>query len=179
MIELNAKKLSAAQIVPTVKLRLRSTPRSSSGGSGVVRCAVSDSSTDCRTATVYAFARRTCRTTNHTMPHSPTSIAPHTIGFDGAYDSMFVNPNIRPPKPSTDMATEKKSALAWSSVVPKLRSPKMASSRQNTPIIVSVKKIERQPKLSVWKPPKVGPSAGATLMAMPTAPMAMPRRDNG
>ena len=46
--------------------------------------------------TVYAFARRTCRATNHTMPHSPTSIAPHTIGFDGAYDSMFVNPNIRP-----------------------------------------------------------------------------------
>ena len=77
------------------------------------------------------------------------------------------------------MATEKKSALAWSSVVPKLRSPKMDSSRQNTPIIVSVKKIERQPKLSVWKPPKVGPSAGATLMAIPTAPMAMPRRDSG
>ena len=34
MIELKAKKLSAAQMVPTVKLVLRSTPRSSSAGRG-------------------------------------------------------------------------------------------------------------------------------------------------
>ena len=46
-------------------------------------------------------------------------------------------------------------------------------------MIVKVKKIERQPFKSVCTPPKVGPMAGATLMAMPTVPMAMPRWDNG
>ena len=55
----------------------------------------------------------------------------------------------------------------------------MAASSEITPMMVMVRKIERQPLASVCQPPKVGPMAGATLMAMPTVPMAKPRRDSG
>ena len=75
--------------------------------------------------------------------------------------------------------TEKKSALAALSLAPKLRSPKMHNASETTPMTVSVKKIERHPLASVCRPPKVGPIAGATLIAMPTVPMAMPRRSSG
>ena len=92
---------------------------------------------------------------------------------------MFVKPNISPPKPNTDRNTEKKSALTVLSVAPKLCSQNVASTRANAPIAVSVRKIERQPFASVCQPPKVGPMAGATLMAMPTMPIAMPRRESG
>ena len=207
MIELKAKKLSAAQIVPTVKLRFFSTPRSSSGGWGnaftaafsatflAAPLAVSSASAsaespacsdsfacEARYAALAALNRRapcTCRRTNHTMPARPISMAAHTIGCVNGYDSMFVKPNIRPPKPMTDSPTEKKSARALGSFTPKLRRPKMASSSEITPMTVRVRKMERQPFASVCHPPMVGPTAGATLMAMPTVPMAMPRRDNG
>ena len=46
-------------------------------------------------------------------------------------------------------------------------------------MMVMVRNIERQPLASVCHPPKVGPIAGATLMAMPTVPIAKPRRDSG
>ena len=55
----------------------------------------------------------------------------------------------------------------------------MAASSETTPITVMVRKMERQPLASVCQPPKVGPIAGATLMAMPTVPIAKPRRDSG
>ena len=113
------------------------------------------------------------------MPMMPISIGSQTMGCVYAYDSMFVKPNISPPKPKIDSPTEKKSALAEGSCTPKLRSPKNARNSEITPMIVKVKKIERQPFKSVCTPPKVGPMAGATLMAMPTVPMAMPRWDNG
>ena len=70
-------------------------------------------------------------------------------------------------------------ALADASRVPKLRKPKIAKNSEITPITVSVRKIDRQPFKSVCTPPKVGPIAGATLMAMPTVPIAIPRRDRG
>ena len=113
------------------------------------------------------------------MPATPISMASHTIGFVNGYDSMFVKPNMRPPKPKMDKPTEKKSAFADVSRVPKLCKPKIATNSEITPMIVKVRKIERQPFTSVCKPPSVGPIAGATLMAMPTVPIAMPRRDNG
>ena len=90
-----------------------------------------------------------------------------------------MKPNISPPKPITDRHTEKKSARAEGSCEPKLCSPNMAASSEITPMMVMVRKIERQPLASVCQPPKVGPMAGATLMAMPTVPMANPRRDSG
>ncbi len=92
---------------------------------------------------------------------------------------MFVKPNIRPPKPKIDNPTEKKSAFAVSSRSPKLCRPKNASNRESTPMTDNVRKIERQPFKSVCRPPRVGPIAGATLIAMPTVPIAKPRRDNG
>ena len=55
----------------------------------------------------------------------------------------------------------------------------MAATSEITPITVIVRKMERQPFASVCQPPSVGPMAGATLMAMPTVPMANPRRDRG
>ena len=90
-----------------------------------------------------------------------------------------MKPNISPPKPITDRHAEKKSARAEGSCEPKLCSPNMAASSETTPITVMVRKIERQPLASVCQPPKVGPIAGATLMAMPTVPIAKPRRDSG
>ena len=107
------------------------------------------------------------------------SMASHTIGCVNGYDSMFVKPNMSPPKPKIDRPTEKKSAFADASRVPKLRKPKIAKNSEITPITVSVRKIDRQPFKSVCTPPKVGPIAGATLMAMPTVPIAIPRRDRG
>ena len=47
------------------------------------------------------------------------------------------------------------------------------------PITVREKKIDRQPLISVCKPPIVGPIAGAMLIAMPTLPIAIPRRVTG
>ena len=99
MIELNAKNDSAAVTVPTVKLLFFSTLRLSSGG-----CL--DGSADCRRAPWI------CRSTNQTMPTRPMSMASHTIGCVNGYDSMFVKPNMRPPKPKIDRPTEKKSAFA-------------------------------------------------------------------
>ena len=55
----------------------------------------------------------------------------------------------------------------------------MAASSEITPMMVMVRKIDRQPLASVCQPPSVGPIAGATLMAMPTVPMANPRRESG
>jgi len=93
--------------------------------------------------------------------------------------SMLVKPNMRPPNPKMDRATEKKSALTLVSRWPKLRRPKMDRSSATAPQMLSVRKMERQPLASVCQPPRVGPMAGATLMARPTVPMAMPRLDNG
>ena len=47
------------------------------------------------------------------------------------------------------------------------------------PAAARVKNMERHPELSVWSPPRVGPRAGATLIAIPTVPIATPRRDIG
>ena len=41
------------------------------------------------------------------------------------------------------------------------------------------KKIYRQLKISMTKPPKVGPIAGAKTMPMLNKPMAVPRRSGG
>ena len=166
MIELKAKNDSAAVTVPTVKLLFFSTLRLSSGG-----CL--DGSAACRRAPWI------CRSTNQTMPTTPMSMASHTIGCVNGYDSMFVKPNMSPPKPKIDKPTEKKSALADASRVPKLRKPKIAKNSEITPMTVSVRKIDRQPFKSVCTPPNVGPIAGATLMAMPTVPIAIPRRERG
>ncbi len=161
MIELNAKKLSAAQIVPTVKLRLRSTPRSSSGGSGVVRCAVSDSSTDCRTATVYAFARRTCRTTNHDAAQSDKHRAPHhrirrRVRFD------VCEPEHQAAEAEHRHGHREEIGLGMVVGRPEVTQPEDGQQQaEHTDHREREEKIERQPKLSVWKPPKVGPSAGA------------------
>ena len=45
--------------------------------------------------------------------------------------------------------------------------------------MVRVRNMERQPFRSVCTPPSVGPMAGATAIAMPTMPIAMPRRASG
>ena len=86
---------------------------------------------------------------------------------------------MSPPKPMTDRQAEKRSARAEGSWEPKLCSPNMAASSEITPMMVMVRKIDRQPLASVCQPPSVGPIAGATLMAMPTVPMANPRRESG
>ena len=175
MIELNAKNANAAVIVPTVKLLLRSTCRSSSGTSTLGERATS------RFITLEpgSHGAMNWRATNHMMPSTPISIAHHTIGFVNGYASMLVKPNISPPKPNIDSTTEKKSACAVRSDSPKLCRKHTASSTEATPITVSVRKMERQPVMSVCQPPMVGPSAGATLIAMPTVPIATPRRDSG
>ena len=76
-------------------------------------------------------------------------------------------------------STEKKSAFVLRSVTPKLCSSKKASSTEAAPMTVNVMKIERHPFASVCHPPITGPMAGATLIAMPTVPMANPRRESG
>ena len=109
----------------------------------------------------------------------PISIGSQTSGCVNAWASMLVKPNISPPKPKMERLTEKKSAFVLRSVAPKLCSPKKASSTEATPMTVSVMKIERHPFASVCHPPITGPMAGATLIAMPTVPMANPRRESG
>ena len=75
--------------------------------------------------------------------------------------------------------TEKKSACAVLSDSPKLCNPKTASRIETQPMTVSVRKIDLHPFISVCTPPSVGPIAGATAIAIPTTPIAMPRRSSG
>src|ERR1700739_1180871 len=49
------------------------------------------------------------------------------------------------------------------------------SNREINPTGILMKKIQRQVKLSVIQPPRVGPIAGAVTTAMPYTAKAMPR----
>ncbi len=106
-------------------------------------------------------------------------IGSHTTGAASGYAWMFVKPNISPPKPMMDSPTEKKSACAALSDSPKLCNPNTASRIEMQPMTVSVRKMALQPFISVCSPPSVGPIAGATAIAMPTMPIAMPRLSSG
>src|SRR5271169_6268879 len=56
---------------------------------------------------------------------------------------------------------------------------KLVSESERIPTGTLMKKIQRQSKLSVIQPPRVGPTAGATTTAMPYTENAKPRFSGG
>ena len=75
--------------------------------------------------------------------------------------------------------TEKKSACWLVSASLKLRSHSTTAIKHRIPSTKSKRNTDLQPKWSVCQPPSTGPTAGATLSAMPRVPIAKPRRFNG